>query len=80
MPRPKPSEGTKQCREDLRFLALWRLGKGPLKRAALRTWLAGNVDVGWGREGRPGDLRAAEEEADATIEHLLRHGNCEATG
>jgi ParB family chromosome partitioning protein len=80
MPRPKLSVGTKQCREDLRVLALWRLSKGPLKRAALRTWLAGSVDGGWGRKGRPRDLRAAEEEADATIDHLLRHGSCEAAG
>jgi hypothetical protein len=80
MARPTLSKLTKQCREDLRVLALWRLGKGPLKRAALQAWLAGSVDIKWGRKGRPRDLRPAEEEADATIDHLLRHRNCEATG
>jgi ParB-like chromosome segregation protein Spo0J len=74
------SEKTKQCREDLRVLLLWRLDKGQVERAALRAWLAGSVDIEWGSDGRPRDLRSAEEEADAAIDHLLQQGNCKVTG
>jgi hypothetical protein len=80
MARPKLNGETKKCREDLRVLALWRLDKGPVQRAELRTWLAGSVDIEWGSQGRPRDLRSAEVEADAAIEHLLQQGNCKVTG
>jgi hypothetical protein len=81
MPRPKLTQRTKQCRLELRVLALWRLGNSqPVERAALRDWLAASVDVEWGRQGRPRDLKDAREEADEAIDHLLGQGNCKATG
>jgi len=46
----------------------------------LLTWLAGSVDAGWGREGRPADLGTPEEEAEAVIDHLLQQGNSEEAG
>jgi hypothetical protein len=68
MPRPKLSERTKGCRQDLRVLALWRLGdRQKVDRAGLVLWLAGSVDAGWGREDRPADLGAPEEETNAVI-------------
>jgi ParB-like chromosome segregation protein Spo0J len=81
MPRPPLSEETKRTREDLRVLALLRLGDGQEHdRAALQAWLASNVDIPWGSQGRPADLGTPEEEADATIRHLQQHGSCEITG
>ena len=81
MPRPTLSEETKQCRQDLRVLAQWGLrDDNQVERAGYLTWLAGYVDIEWGRKGRPADLGNASSEAGSILGGLVQHGTCEVSG